>query len=303
VSSPERGRIDVATAALTLLALIAFASNSLLTRLALGSRQIDAASFTAIRLLSGAIVLAILARRQERSWAPMGRGGATGPLALFLYAAPFSFAYLRIGAAVGALVLFGVVQLTMIGYGVARGERPTPVAWAGLVLAATGLAILTVPSVARPDLLGVALMTVAGVAWGVYSLAGRAATSALATNARSFLWSSPLALVLVALAPGAVSPSVRGIALAIVSGGITSGLGYAIWYRALPKLTVTQAAVAQLSVPVIAAAGAALVLGERLTPRLGIAGVAVLGGVALVLVSRTRARTLRAPSAPAAERR
>jgi drug/metabolite transporter (DMT)-like permease len=300
VSSPVRGRIDATTITLTLLALVAFASNSLLTRLALGSQQIDAASFTAIRLLSGAVVLALLARAQAGSWAPMRGRGAAGPLALFLYAAPFSFAYLRIGAAVGALVLFGVVQLTMIGYGVARGERPSPIAWAGLVMAATGLAILTVPSVARPDPLGVALMAVAGVAWGIYSLAGRASTNALATNARSFLWSSPLALALIALAPGASAASARGIVLGVVSGGVTSGLGYAIWYRALPKLTVTQAAVAQLSVPIIAALGAALVLGERLTPRLGVAGVAVLGGVALVLVSRARSGAIRPTSAPAA---
>lgn len=284
----ERPRIGALTIALTLVALVAFASNSLLTRLALGSRQIDAASFTAIRLLSGAVVLASLARAQTGSWERLRGRGATGALALFVYAAPFSFAYLRIGAAVGALVLFGVVQLTMIGYGVARGERPTAIAWMGLVLAASGLALLTVPSVARPDPIGVALMTMAGVAWGVYSLAGRASTDALATNARSFLWSAPLALALVALAPSATSSTGWGIALAIVSGGVTSGLGYAVWYRALPKLTVTQAAVAQLSVPVIAAVGAALTLGERLTTRFGVAAIAVLGGVALVLVSRSR---------------
>jgi drug/metabolite transporter (DMT)-like permease len=298
----ERTRIEGTTIALTLLALVAFASNSLLTRLALGSQQIDAASFTGIRLLSGAMVLGILVRAQEGSWAPMRGRGATGPLALFLYAAPFSFAYLRIGAAVGALVLFGVVQLTMIGVGVARGERPTPIAWAGLVLAATGLAVLTVPSVARPDPLGVALMAVAGVAWGIYSLAGRTATNALATNARSFLWSSPLAIALVALAPGSAATTARGVALAVASGGVMSGLGYAVWYRALPRLTVTQAAVAQLSVPVIAALGAALLLGERLTPRLGVAGAAVLGGVALVLVSRSRPGALRPSPARAEER-
>jgi len=286
--TPERRGLDATTIALTLLALLAFASNSLLTRLALGSGQIDAASFTGIRLLSGAVVLALLARSQAGSWAPLRGLGATGPLALFLYAAPFSFAYLRIGAAVGALVLFGVVQLTMIGYGVARGERPRPIAWAGLALAAAGLLILTVPSIARPDPLGVGLMAVAGVAWGVYSLAGRGASNALATNARSFLWSTPFALALVTVTPGIASWTGRGLVLAVVSGAVTSGIGYAIWYRALPKLTVTQAAVAQLSVPVIAALGAALVLGERLTVRFGVASAAVLGGVALVLASRSR---------------
>ncbi|MEO8561543.1 MAG: DMT family transporter [bacterium] len=299
----ERSSIDSGTVALTALALIAFASNSLLTRLALGSRQIDAASFTAVRLVAGAIVLTAIVRGQSGSWASFRGQGTTGPLALFLYAAPFSFAYLRIGAAVGALVLFGVVQLTMIGYGVARGERPTPLAWAGLVLAAAGLSILTVPSVARPDPLGVALMAVAGVAWGVYSLAGRAASNALAANARSFLWSSPIALLLVAIAPSSIAMSGRGLALAIVSGGVTSGLGYAIWYRALPRLSVTQAAVAQLSVPVIAASGAAAMLGERITSRLAIAGLAVLGGVALVLASRSRSVAVsRSPATPRAGR-
>jgi drug/metabolite transporter (DMT)-like permease len=303
VTTSDRRGIDAGSVVLTLLALVAFASNSLLTRLALGTGQIDAASFTAIRLSSGAIVLAVLVRAQASSWEALRGRGTIGPLALFLYAAPFSFAYLRIGAAVGALVLFGVVQLTMIGYGVARGERPTPVAWGGLVLAATGLAILTVPSVARPDPLGVALMAIAGVAWGVYSLAGRAATNALATNARSFLWSTPLALLLLALVPTPVKASARGLALAVVSGGVTSGLGYAVWYRVLPRLTVTQAAVAQLSVPVIAALGAAMLLGERLTGRLALAGAAVLGGVALVLVSRSRVGAIKPSSAPAAERR
>ena len=298
----QRSGIDATTVALTLLALLAFASNSLLTRFALGSKEIDASSFTAIRLLAGAVVLALLVRGQAGSWEPMRGRGAIGPLALFLYAAPFSFAYLRIGAAVGALVLFGVVQLTMIGYGVARGERPAPLAWLGLVVATTGLGALTVPAVARPDPLGVALMTVSGVAWGIYSLAGRAAPNALATNARSFLWSTPFALALIALAPGVATATARGVALATISGGLTSGLGYAIWYRALPRLTVTQAAVAQLSVPVIAALGAALVLGEHISPRLAVAGGAVLGGVALVLAARSRAGVVSRPTAPVAER-
>src|SRR5829696_6481981 len=157
------GRLSARTVSLTLLALVAFASNSLLTRLALGTRQLDPASFTAIRLVSGAIV-------QSRSSRGLIGGGFAGPLALFAYAAPFSFAYLRIGAAVGALVLFGVVQLTMIGYGIVCGERPTAIMWVGLALAAGGLLALTVPAVARPDPIGVLLMAIAGVAWGAYSL-------------------------------------------------------------------------------------------------------------------------------------
>ena len=284
----RRPPVGAGTIALTLLALVAFASNSLLTRLALGSHQLDAASFTALRLASGAVMLAALVVAQSRSWSALRGAGVAGPVALFVYAAPFSFAYLRIGAAVGALVLFGVVQLTMIGYGIARGERPTPMMWAGLALAATGLLVLTLPAVARPDPLGVALMVIAGVAWAVYTLVGRGTTDPLAANARSFVWSTPLAMLLVALARGPVQATGRGVVLALLSGAVTSGLGYAIWYRALPRLTVTQAAVAQLSVPVIAAAGAALALGETLTPRLVVSGIAVLAGVGLVLGARAR---------------
>ena len=282
------GGVGARTVALTLLALVAFASNSLLTRLALGTRQLDAASFTALRLASGALMLTAIVLVQSRSWGALRGAAIAGPLALFVYAAPFSFAYLRIGAAVGALVLFGVVQLTMIGYGIARGERPTPIMWLGLVLAGGGLLVLTVPAVSRPDPLGVLLMVAAGIAWAVYTLVGRGTSDPLAANARSFLWSTPLALLLVALARAPVHATARGIVLALVSGAVTSGIGYAIWYRALPRLTVTQAAVAQLSVPVIAAAGAVLTLGESLTPRLVLSGVAVLSGVGLVLSARSR---------------
>jgi drug/metabolite transporter (DMT)-like permease len=284
----HRPPVGAGTIALTLLALVAFASNPLLTRLALGSHQLDAATFTALRLASGAAMLAALVLARSRSWTALRGAGVAGPIALFVYAAPFSFAYLRIGAAVGALVLFGVVQLTMIGYGISRGERPTPAMWLGLVLAAGGLLALTLPAVARPDPLGVALMAVAGVAWAVYTVVGRGTTDPLAANARSFVWSTPLAVLLVAIARGPVQTTARGIVLALLSGAVTSGLGYAIWYRALPRLTVTQAAVAQLSVPVIAAVGAALTLGEKLSARLILAGLAVLTGVGLVLGARSR---------------
>ena len=166
--------IDLRSGALTVLALVAFASNSLLTRLALGgsAHQIDAATFTSIRLAAGAVVLALVVRAQEGTWTPLRYGSATGPLALFAYAAPFSFAYLRIGAAVGALVLFGVVQLTMLGYAIVRGERLTGLAWMGLVLALLGFGLLTIPAATRPDPLGLALMTTAGVAWAAQTRDG-----------------------------------------------------------------------------------------------------------------------------------
>jgi drug/metabolite transporter (DMT)-like permease len=282
--------VEPRTIALLLLALVAFASNSLLTRLALGAGEIDAAAFTCLRLVAGAGVLALLAgARARRRESPRGRG-LIGPCALFAYAAPFSFAYLRIGAAVGALVLFGVVQLTMLGYGIARGERPSARSWIGLALACAGLSLLTWPCAARPDLLGLALMAVAGVAWGVYSLAGRRAPDPLASNAQSFLWSSPLALALLAAWPEPLVASGRGVALALLSGGVTSGLGYAIWYRALPRLSVLQASVSQLCVPVLAAAGAVAFLGEELDLRLTVSSAVVLGGVGLALSARPRSR-------------
>jgi drug/metabolite transporter (DMT)-like permease len=282
--------VDARTAALTLLTLTAFASNSLLTRLALGFGQIDAATFTSIRLGAGAVALLLIVRAQTGRWASFSRRDAFGPLVLFVYAAPFSFAYLRIGAAVGALAMFGVVQLTMVGYGLVQGERPGVVAWLGLVLAIAGLMALTLPSASRPDPSGLLLMVIAGVAWGAYSLAGRTAPDPIASNAWSFLWSTPLALIVNATMYSSVFASARGVALALASGAVTSGLGYAVWYRALPRLSVTQAAVAQLSVPVIAALGAAAMLGERLGARFAISAALVLGGIGLVLSARSRTR-------------
>jgi drug/metabolite transporter (DMT)-like permease len=280
----------VETVALTTLALVAFAANSILNRMALAGHSIDAASFTAVRLTSGALVLAALVRARAGGFHPMRGSGARGPLALFAYAAPFSFAYLRLGAAVGALVLFGSVQLTMIGWALARGERPTPRVWTGLALAAGGLAMLMLPAATRPDPWGAVLMVTAGAAWGVYSLAGKRASDPLAANARGFLWAAPLAslLVLARAATGAaLVVGARGAALAVASGAVTSALGYAIWYRALRGLTATQAAIVQLAVPVIAGLGAVALLGEHPSERLLVSATAVLGGVALVLSRRS----------------
>jgi drug/metabolite transporter (DMT)-like permease len=275
------------TALLTLLALVAFASNSILTRMALGAGAMDAATFTTVRLAAGACVLAAIVRVQQGP-SPFGRGTLIGPLALFVYAAPFTFAYLRIGAATGALLLFGSVQITMIGWGIATGERPRLRTWAGIAAAAAGLVWLMLPSLRRPDPVGSALMVVAGCAWGVYSLAGKKATNALAANARSFVWAVPLALVLNLIALSSAHVSARGFVLAAISGGVTSGLGYAIGYRALRGLTATQAGILQLSVPVIAAAGAVVFLRESVSPRLALSGAAVIGGLALVLSDRAR---------------
>jgi len=236
-------------------------------------------------------VLALLVRARAGTFKPLRGHGMIGAIALIAYAIPFSFAYLRIGAAVGALVLFGVVQLTMIGFAILRGERPTATAWAGLTLALAGLVILTTPSSIRPDWMGLGLMAVAGIAWGVYSLNGRKAADPIASNAQSFLWSSLPSVILVLILRYSINTTTRGIALAVVSGAITSGLGYAIWYRALSRLSVMQAAVAQLSVPVIAAVGAVVLLHETLNVRIVISGLAVLSGVGLVLAARANRRT------------
>lgn len=277
------------TAALTALALTAFAFNSILTRMALGRGHLDAGSFTAVRLVTGAVTLALLVRGHSGSWKALGvlRGrGWAGPLALFAYAAPFTFAYLRIGAATGALVLFGSVQLSMIGWGVAHGERPGARTWLGLALAGAGLVALNLPRVGRPDPLGTALMVVAGVAWGAYSLQGKKAPDPLAANARGFLGSVPLALVLLMFTFRTMKVDTSGLLLASTSGAVTSGLGYAVWYRALRGLTAVRAAILQLSVPVIAAVAAVLVLGEPVTGWLIGCGATVIAGVALALTGR-----------------
>jgi drug/metabolite transporter (DMT)-like permease len=282
--------VDAATLTLTLLALVAFASNSILTRLAVGGAAIDAATFTAVRLASGAVALSIAVRANAGSWSPLRSRDVAGPIALIVYAVPFSLAYVRIGAAVGALVLFGAAQITMVAYGIWRGERPRPLAWVGLMIAFSGLAALTLRSGVHPDATGVALMSVAGAAWGAYSIAGRTSPDPVAANARNFLLSAPLALFVAFLSRGAATVTVPGLAAALVSGVIASGGGYIVWYRAVRRVAVTQAAVAQLSVPVLAGVGAVLFLGEPINQRLVLSGAAVLGGIALVLVSRSATR-------------
>jgi drug/metabolite transporter (DMT)-like permease len=281
---------SLATAGLTALTLVLFAANSLLCRAALAGEHADAASFTAVRLGSGAAVLAVLARR--RPWPPRGERAAPWrlALALFAYAIAFSLAYRRITAGTGALLLFAAVQLTMIGAGWRRGERPRALEWAGLAAAAAGLVVLTGPGLARPDAPGALLMLAAGAAWGVYSLAGLGRGDPLARNAASFVRATPMALL--ALAPAAVAGAVRldaaGAALALASGALASGGGYTAWYAALRGLSPSRAAIVQLAVPPLAAAGAVLALGERVGVRLVLASLLVLGGIALAFAARRR---------------
>jgi drug/metabolite transporter (DMT)-like permease len=271
-------------AALTALAMLAFAANSVLNRLALADTAIDAASFTLIRLAAGALVLWALVRRQSVSRLA---GDWPGACALFVYAAAFSFAYRALSTGTGALLLFGTVQVSMIAAGLFKGERFRPLQIAGFGVALGGLGVLLAPGVSAPPVDAALLMALAGLAWAVYSLRGRHARGTpLAMTAGNFVRAVPLAigLSMVSAADARIDPA--GVLYAVLSGALASGVGYAIWYSALRGLTATQAATVQLSVPVIAALGGALLLAEPLTARLALASAATLGGIALVVTTR-----------------
>jgi drug/metabolite transporter (DMT)-like permease len=273
-------------AAFTIVAMIAFAGNSLLCRLALRDTTIDAASFTAIRIASGALVLAVIVALRRGS--PTRGGSWLSALALFAYAIFFSFAYLTLPAGTGALVLFAAVQATMIGRAFAAGERFRPIQSFGLLVAVGGLVVLVLPGLGAPDPLAAAMMALSGIAWGVYSLRGRGVADPLAATAGNFLRAVPFALLVALFAAGTRSLDVAGVVWALASGALASGLGYAIWYAALPSLTASIAATVQLSVPPIAAVLAVLLLGEPATLRLAAASFAVLGGIAVVILGRRR---------------
>jgi len=269
---------------LVAIAMIAFAGNSLLCRIALREGHIDAASFSALRLASGALMLWLLVRRQDGGGS--GHGSWISAFALFAYAAGFSFAYITLPAAAGALLLFGAVQATMIGYGLWRGERLNLGQSGGLLLAAGGLVGLMLPGLSAPPLQGALLMIAAGIAWGVYSLRGRGVAKATASTAGNFIRALPFAAVLslLTLQQAALTPA--GVGYAIASGALASGLGYALWYSVLPALRATNAATIQLSVPVITAVGGVLFLGEPITLRLVLASIAILAGIALVITGK-----------------
>ena len=281
------------TAACTLFALVCFAANSILCRLALRHAEIDAATFSAVRLASGAATLAILAfaTRRGANEGPALAGSWRSASLLFLYAIPFSFAYNGLTAGTGALILFGCVQATMIAGALRLGERPHPLQWLGLLAAVGGLVYLVLPGLAAPPPASAALMAVAGIAWGFYSLRGRGVPNPLAQTAGNFMRSAPLALVVAWIAwPHHVVTS-NGVWLALASGAVASGLGYVAWYAALPRLAATSAAVVQLSVPILAAAAGVLVLAETISVRLALATVFILGGIALALSWTLRPRS------------
>ncbi len=281
------GLLPLHAITLTAVAMIAFAGNSLLCRLALQQGGIDPASFASVRLVSGAIALAILVRLRSERAAPSHADWRAAAM-LFAYVAFFSFAYLSLSAGTGALILFGAVQLTMFGAGVRAGEMFSAVGWLGLALAVAGLVYLVSPGVTAPAPFGATLMAIAGVAWGLYSLRGRGVADPLAVTAGNFARAAPLALVLSLLFVAKANVDTAGVVLAVVSGAVTSGIGYVIWYAALRNLSAMRAATVQLSVPPIAAIGGVIFLSEAITPRLAAASAAILGGIAMVLLSRSR---------------
>ena len=274
--------------ALAALVMVAFAANSILNRLALETGTTGPAAFAAIRVVAGAIVLSVLV--SLRSGLPRlgGERRWLGTAALLVYILGFSFAYVALDAGLGALVLFGGVQITMFAGAVLSGDRPPLLRWVGSALALLGLAWLVWPGDAAAPAVPVALMVAAAIGWGVYSLLGRGAGDALGETAANFICAAPVALAVWIVISDAVDP--RGAALAAVSGAVTSGLGYALWYAVLPKLERTVAALLQLTVPVIAVAGGAVLIGEEITFRLVLASLVILGGVAIGLIGPRQRR-------------
>ena len=281
----------VKTSLLTSITLIAFAANSLLTRMALGEGSIDAASFVSIRLASGAVMLVVItvvtSQKASLGLSKVGwSGNWTAALMLFLYAIAFSFSYLQLAAGTGALILFGTVQVTMILVALRQGEKPSAAEWVGLAIALFGLIYLVSPGLEAPPVLVSGLMVISGIAWGFYSLLGRGSTQPVINTMRNFVRAVPFALGVSLVSVAQLKLSAIGVILAVLSGAIASGVGYALWYAALRGLTATRAATVQLSVPVLAAVGGILFLQEALSLRLMLASVMILGGVGLAVAGR-----------------
>ena len=278
-------RVWVRAVGYTSFALIAFAANSVLCRLALGEATIDAASFTTIRLVSGALVL-LLVNAAGRTEAVVDRGNWTSALMLFLYAVTFSFAYISLNTGTGALILFASVQATMIIFAIYKGERLGLMGSLGLFAALVGLTYLVFPGLTAPSASGAALMAVAGISWGIYSLRGRGSLSPVAVTKGNFLRSIPFVVLISLIFFQDLHITFKGAFFATLSGGLTSAIGYVIWYAALRNHSATSAALVQLLVPVLAALGGVVLLSEAPTVRLLLSSTMIIGGVALALTQR-----------------
>lgn len=269
---------------LTALAMLAFAANSLLCRVALRGEAIDPVAFTLVRLLSGALALWLISSLRTKTESMQGNW--KGALSLFVYALGFAYAYVQLDTGTGALLLFGAVQMTIVGYGLFRGERLSVPAVAGLLIASAGLVALLLPGSSAPPLISSMIMIIAGMAWGIYSILGKGASSPLGSTTGNFMLAIPAIVLVALLQADEIRMTLAGVIAALVSGAIASGIGYALWYSVMPRLGSFQAASVQLSVPVLASVGGLIFLGESLSLRLVLASCAVLVGIALVLMSR-----------------
>ncbi|MEM1155418.1 MAG: DMT family transporter [Pseudomonadota bacterium] len=275
----------------TALALLAFAGNSVLCRHALSDGSIDAASFTVARMLSGIVVLALLLMMTRSASAKKAKGSWKAAGFLFLYAAAFSYAFLSLDTGTGALILFGTVQITMILTGLAQGNKLLGLEWFGVLVAFSGFVYLVLPHLTTPSIKGFILMAIAGISWAFYTLNGMKSENPLSDTSYNFLRTLPLVLILLALTVQTADLSSKGLVLAVVSGGVTSGIGYAIWYRALPGLSTLQAGILQLLVPVIAAAGGVAFTNEVISLHLLTSSLLIIGGILAVILSRTKTVT------------
>jgi len=276
----------IKTILFTGLALIAFAANSVLCRLALGESAIDASSFTIIRLFSGSLCLLVIIGFSKSKTSPKKKGSWSASFFLFLYAITFSFAYVTLDTGTGALILFGSVQITMILLSVFSGNRLHTSEWIGIMVAFIGFVYLVLPGVSTPSTLGFFLMTISGIGWGIYTLKGRSSENPLMDTAYNFIRTLPLVLIMIIITFQDATYSFEGILYAVLSGSVASGIGYTIWYIALGGLSITQAAVLQLSVPVIAALGGIIFVSESITNRLILSSIMILGGILLVVIGK-----------------
>ena len=272
---------------LTAISLIAFAANSLLCRMALGTNLIDPISFTTLRLVSGALALILISRIRRGAVGPVkAKGSWPSALALFAYACAFSLGYVSITAGMGTLILVGAVQITMLGWAIVTGEKLSRIRWLGSAISMGGLIYLILPGISAPDPVGALLMFVSGSAWGVYTIRGKGASAPIAMTTANFRWAAPLAILLSIICSATRHLEPSGILLAVLSGSITSALGYIIWYKALRHLTTSQASIVQLLIPVLTAFGGIVFLSEHISGRLLVGSALILGGVAMGIMKK-----------------